>query len=110
MPETCPVCGGPVEHAAGVVAYRCANPACPAKIGQRIGHFVGRGGMDIEGMGWALVTQLLDRGYVTDPADVFFLTKEPLLGLDRFAEKSATNIYERTNNQVSLYEIERIGI
>ncbi len=95
MPETCPVCGGPVEHAAGEVAYRCANPACPAKIGQRIGHFVGRGGMDIEGMGWALVTQLLDRGYVTDPADVFFLTKEQLLGLDRFAEKSATNIYER---------------
>ncbi|HEU5288953.1 MAG TPA: NAD-dependent DNA ligase LigA [Candidatus Limnocylindria bacterium] len=95
MPATCPVCGGPVEHLEGEVAYRCANTACPAKIGQRIGHFVGRGGMDIEGMGWALVTQLLERGYVTDPADVFFLTKEQLLGLDRFAEKSASNIYER---------------
>ncbi len=95
MPETCPVCGGAVAHPEGEVAYRCANPACPAKIGQRIGHFVGRGGMDIEGMGWALVTQLIDRGYVSDPADVFFLTKEQILGLDRFAEKSATNIYER---------------
>jgi DNA ligase (NAD+) len=98
MPRTCPVCDGPVEHAEGEVAYRCANPICPAKTGQRIGHFVGRGGMDIEGMGWALVSQLQERGLVADPADVFFLTKEQLLGLDRFAEKSATNIYERIQN------------
>lgn len=95
MPKTCPVCDGDIEHAEGEVAYRCANPVCPAKTGQRIGHFVGRGGMDIEGMGWALVSQLQERGLVTDPADVFFLTKEQLLNLDRFAEKSATNIYER---------------
>ncbi len=95
MPATCPVCGGAVEHVEGEVAYRCANPVCPAKTGQRIGHFVGRGGFDIEGMGWALVTQLLERGLVQDPADVFFLKKEDLLGLDRFAEKSATNIHER---------------
>ena len=95
MPERCPVCDGPVEHPEGEVAYRCANPACPAKTGQRIAHFVGRGGMDIEGMGWALITQLQERGLVGDPADVFFLTKEQLLGLDRFAEKSASNIYER---------------
>lgn len=95
MPKTCPVCASAVEHVEGEVAYRCANPVCPAKTGQRIGHFVGRGGMDIEGMGGALVSQLQERGLVTDPADVFFLTKEQLLGLDRFAEKSATNIYER---------------
>src|SRR5919197_3079330 len=56
MPQKCPVCGGDVEHAEGEVAYRCGNPACPAKTSQRIGHFVGRGGMDIEGMGWALVS------------------------------------------------------
>jgi DNA ligase (NAD+) len=95
MPERCPECGGAVEHAEGEVAYRCANPECPAKTGQRIGHFVGRGGFDIEGMGWALITQLQERGIVTNPADVFFITKEQLLELDRFAEKSATNIYER---------------
>ncbi len=70
MPERCPECGG-------------------------IGHFVGRGGFDIEGMGWSLITQLQERGLVTNPADVFFLTKEQLLELDRFAEKSASNIYER---------------
>ncbi len=98
MPERCPECDGAVEHAEGEVAYRCANPDCPAKTGQRIGHFVGRGGFDIEGMGWALITQLQEKGLVTNPADVFFLTKEQLLELDRFAEKSATNIYERIQN------------
>jgi DNA ligase (NAD+) len=95
MPATCPVCGGDVIHPEGEVAYYCGNPACPAKSGQRIGHFVSRGGMDIEGVGWALVTQLQEKGLVTDPADLFFITKEQLLDLDRFAEKSATNIYER---------------
>ena len=79
MPERCPECDGAVEHAEGEVAYRCANPQCPAKTGQRIGHFVGRGGFDIEGMGWALITQLQEKGLVTNPADVFFLTKEQLL-------------------------------
>jgi DNA ligase (NAD+) len=95
MPAKCPVCGGDVIHPEGEVAYYCGNPVCPAKSGQRIGHFVSRGGMDIEGVGWALVTQLQEKGLVSDPADLFFLTKEQLLELDRFAEKSATNIYER---------------
>src|SRR5438552_147107 len=99
MPERCPECNGAVEHALGEVAYRCGNPECPAKTGQRIGHFVGRGGFDIEGMGWALITQLQERGIVTNPADVFFITKEQLLELDRFAEKSATNIYDRIQKE-----------
>ena len=98
MPARCPVCGTPVEHREGEVAYRCPNPVCPAKTGQRIGHFVSRGGFDIEGVGGALVEQLQERGLVTDPADLFFLTKEQLLDLDRFAEKSASNIYERIQN------------
>jgi len=95
MPERCPVCDTPVEHREGEVAYRCPNPTCPAKTGQRIGHFVSRGGFDVEGVGGALVEQLQERRLVTDPADLFFLTKEQLLELDRFAEKSATNIYDR---------------
>src|SRR6266550_3098370 len=95
MPARCPVCDGPVIHPEGEVAYYCGNPTCPAKSGQRIGHFVSRGGMDIEGVGSALVTQLQEKGLVSDPADLFFLTKEQLIELDRFAEKSATNIYER---------------
>src|SRR5438552_3702401 len=95
MPTRCPVCDGPVIHPEGEVAYYCGNPTCPAKSGQRIGHFVSRGGMDIEGVGWALVTQLQEKGLVSDPADLFFLKKEQLVELDRFAEKSASNIYER---------------
>ena len=95
MPARCPVCDGPVIHPEGEVAYYCGNPTCPAKSGQRIGHFVSRGGMDIEGVGWALVTQLQEKGLVSDPADLFFLKKEQLVELDRFAEKSASNIYER---------------
>src|SRR5438046_10085602 len=95
MPTRCPVCDGPVIHPDGEVAYYCGNPVCPAKSGQRIGHFVSRGGMDIEGVGWALVTQLQEKGLVTDPADLFFVAKGQLLELDRFAETSATNIYER---------------
>src|SRR5881396_1284174 len=62
MPAKCPVCGGDVIHPEGEVAYYCGNPVCPAKSGQRIGHFVSRGGMDIEGVGWALVTQLQEKG------------------------------------------------
>ena len=95
MPERCPVCAGPVEHREGEVAYRCANPDCPAKTGQRIGHFVSRGGFDIEGVGPALIEQLQASGLVKDPADLFALTKDQLRELDRFAEKSATNIHDR---------------
>ncbi len=93
MPERCPVCEGPVEHPQGEVAYRCANPACPAKSGQRVGHFAGA--LDIEGAGWATITALLERGLVHDPADLFFLTVEQLVTLDRYAEKSATNLFEQ---------------
>jgi len=95
LPERCPSCDGPVEHLADEVAYRCANPTCPAKSGQRLGHFVSRGGMDIEGVGHAAIEQLQSRGIVTDPADLFSLTVADLLTLDRFAEKSATNLYDR---------------
>ena len=95
MPTTCPVCGGEVIHPEGEVAYYCGNPACPAKSGQRIGHFVGRGSMDIEGLGWKTIEALMEMGLVKDPADIFDLTIEKLLTVEGFAEKSATNIYER---------------
>ena len=95
MPERCPVCDEAIEHREGEVAYRCANPVCPAKTSQRIGHFVSRGGFDIEGVGSALIEQLQASGLVNDPGDLFFLTKVQLLELDRFAEKSATNIFDR---------------
>ncbi|MBI2324076.1 MAG: NAD-dependent DNA ligase LigA [Chloroflexi bacterium] len=93
MPSRCPECDGPVEHREDEVAYRCANPSCPAKQGQRLGHFVGA--MDIEGAGWAFLSQVQDRGLVSDPADLFDLTMDQLTALDRYAEKSASNLYQR---------------
>ena len=93
VPERCPECAGGVEHKEDEVAYRCANPACPAKQGQRLGHFVGA--TDIEGAGWAFLTQVQKRGLVSDGADLFDLTMDQLTDLDRYAEKSASNLYQR---------------
>ena len=92
MPITCPACGSEVVREVGEVVARCPNPYCPA---QRIGgllHFTGRGGMDIEGLGYAVMVQLLDRDLVREPADIFGLGLETLESLDRFARKSAENL------------------
>jgi DNA ligase (NAD+) len=76
----------------GEVAHRCIDLACPAQIRENIKHFVSRGGMDIEGLGDKIVSQLLDAGLIRDPADLYGITKEQLLDLERFAEKSADNL------------------
>ena len=93
MPARCPVCGEPVEHRDDEVAYRCANPSCPAKQGQRLGLFVGV--LDIEGAGVAFLQQLQERGLVSDPADILILGMDQLKALDRYAEKSASNLFQR---------------
>jgi len=93
MPERCPVCDTPAEREEGGVVWRCPNPWCPA---QRVGgllHFTGRGGMDIEGAGYAVVIQLVDRKLVAEPADFFRLDVETLESLERFARKSAENLF-----------------
>ena len=95
MPEACPVCGTAVVRDEGAVRHYCPNLACPARVGQEFGHFVGRGSMDIEGAGWAVLTQLLQRGLVKTRGDFFRLTVEQLEGLERFARKSAENLYAR---------------
>ena len=95
MPAVCPVCGTPVVQDEGAVRVYCPNVACPARLSQEFGHFVGRGGMDIEGAGWAVLSQLLERGLVKSRADFFRLTVEDLEGLDRFARKSAENLHGR---------------
>jgi DNA ligase (NAD+) len=95
MPERCPVCDTPVVQDAGAVRVYCPNTRCPARLGQEYGHFVGRGGMDIEGAGWAVLTQLLERGLVQSRADFFRLTVEQLESLERFAHKSAENLFNR---------------
>ena len=93
MPATCPVCATPIAHDEGAVRFYCPNTACPARVGQEYGHFAGRGGMDIEGAGWAVLEQLIQRGMVKRRGDFYRLTVEDLESLDRFARKSAENLY-----------------
>lgn len=94
MPDKCPVCGTHVVRAEGEVDYRCVNANCPAKLRETILHFSSRGVMNIEGMGDALVTQLTDRELVKNVADIYKLTKEDLLSLERMGEKSAQKILD----------------
>ena len=94
MPETCPVCGTKVVKMEGEVDYRCVNANCPAKLRETILHFASRGVMNIDGMGEALVNQLMERGLVKNVADIYLLTKKDLLSLERFADKSAQNILD----------------
>ncbi|MGK2852219.1 MAG: NAD-dependent DNA ligase LigA [Candidatus Limnocylindrales bacterium] len=95
MPTTCPVCGTSVVQDEGAVRVYCPNTVCPARLAQEFGHFVGRGGMDIEGAGWAVLSQLLERGLVRSRADFFRLGVDDLVSLDRFARKSAENLAAR---------------
>jgi DNA ligase (NAD+) len=93
MPDECPVCGTAVVRDEGAVRHYCPNPVCPARVGQEYGHFAGRGGMDIEGAGWAVLSQLLERGLIKRRGDFYRLSVEELEGLERFARKSAENLH-----------------
>jgi len=95
MATNCPVCGTPVVQDEGAVRIYCPNTRCPARLAQEYGHFVGRSGMDIEGAGWAVLSQLLERGMVHSRADFFRLRAEDLETLERFAKKSAENLAGR---------------
>jgi DNA ligase (NAD+) len=92
MPEHCPVCGSHVVRVEGEADHRCINANCPAKLRESILHFASRSVMNIEGMGESLVNQLCDRGLVKDVADIYHLTKEKLLTLERIGDKSAENL------------------
>jgi DNA ligase (NAD+) len=107
MPENCPVCGTKVAKTEGEVDYRCVNANCPAKLLGTILHFASRGVMNIDGMGEALVTQLIDRGLVKNVADIYDLTKKDLLSLERFADKSAQNILNEIQSSKQL-PLERV--
>jgi DNA ligase (NAD+) len=94
MPERCPECGGHVVRTEGEADHRCVNANCPAKLRETILHFTARGVMNIEGMGDALVNQLTDRKLVKNVADIYLLTKEALLSLERMGDKSAQNVLD----------------
>ncbi|MBI3963158.1 MAG: NAD-dependent DNA ligase LigA [Deinococcus sp.] len=95
FPDTCPVCGTPAVQAPEEVAVRCPNPDCPGKVAVRIRHFVSRRAMNIEGLGEKHIEQLLDQELIRDPADLYQLTLEQLVPLDRFGEKSAQNLLQQ---------------
>ncbi len=94
MPVECPECGWPAVRKEGEAAYRCTNPHCPALGREGLIHFTSRDAMDIEGCGPALLNQLLAAGLVKTPADLYSLTKEQLIQLDRMGEKSADNLLQ----------------
>ncbi|HET9315435.1 MAG TPA: NAD-dependent DNA ligase LigA [Vicinamibacteria bacterium] len=91
-PETCPVCGSPAIKAEGEVDRRCPNASCPAQVEERLKHYARREAMDIEGLGDALVRQLMEKDLVRDFAGLYRLTRDDLVGLERMAEKSAGNL------------------
>ncbi len=113
MPSRCPVCGSEVIKPEGEAMHRCTNTACPSQALERIKHFVSRGAMDIDGVGEKLCWALFEAGLVKDAADLYRLTREQLLGLERMADKSASNVLnsiERSKNRSLAQVIFALGI
>jgi len=114
IPKTCPVCKGKViKEKEEDVAYRCINPSCPAQIERGLIHFASRTAMDIEGMGEAVIGQLVRRRLVKDFADIYSLKKEDLLKLELFKDKKAQNLLEaieKSKNQPLSRLIYGLGI
>jgi DNA ligase (NAD+) len=92
MPHNCPVCGAEVVRPEGEAVARCTGAACPAQLREHLLHFGGRGAMDIEGLGEAIVDQLVIRMLVKDVGDLYYIEKATFAGLERMAEKSAANL------------------
>ncbi|HEY6306227.1 MAG TPA: NAD-dependent DNA ligase LigA [Candidatus Angelobacter sp.] len=107
MPERCPECGGHVVRVEGEADHRCVNANCPAKLRESILHFSARSIMNIDGMGEVMVNQLADKGLVKDVADIYELTKEKLLTLERVGDKSAENLLQEIERSRKL-PLERV--
>jgi DNA ligase (NAD+) len=95
MPTKCPVCGGEVVREEPYIAHRCINPFCAAQRLERLRHFASRVALNIEGLGYSTLGQVIERGWVEDPSDLYRLTKEQVVQLDGFAEKSGQNLVDR---------------
>ena len=113
MPSHCPVCGSEVIKPLGEAMHRCTNAACPSQALEKIKHFVSRGAMDMDGVGEKLCQALFKDGLIKDAADLYYLTREQLLGLERMAEKSASkvlNSIEKSKNRPLARVIFALGI
>ena len=91
LPDVCPVCGAPVARDPDGAAIRCTGAECPAQLHRNLTHFASRDAMDIDGMGPAVMSQLIDKGLVKSPADLYYLTEQELADLERMGKKSAQN-------------------
>lgn len=98
IPTKCPACDSKLVHLDDEVALRCINPMCPAQIKEGLAHFASRNAMDIGGLGPKIIEQLWDKKLIHDVAGLYALTEEQLLTLDKFGEKSATNLLTSINN------------
>ena len=98
MPDRCPSCGAPVVHLEDETALRCVNPECPAQALRNLIHFASRNAMAIDGLGEAVARQLIDKGLVHTVADLYTLTREQILTLDKFKAKSAGNLLAAIEN------------
>ena len=94
LPTQCPVCGSAVDHPADDVFAYCTNVACPAQVRERIRHWCSRGAMDVEGIGDALASSLVDAGLARDVADLYELDAAALAGLPRMGERSVRNVLD----------------
>ncbi|UCB52738.1 MAG: NAD-dependent DNA ligase LigA, partial [Candidatus Zixiibacteriota bacterium] len=92
MPGKCPVCGSKVERPEGEAIHRCTGIACPAQIKENLAHFVSRGAMDMDGLGFKFLEQMVDKKLISDQADLFFLEKEDVMKMDRMGDKLAENL------------------
>ena len=95
MPSKCPVCGGEVVREEPYIAHRCINPFCGAQRLELLRHFASRGALNIEGLGYATLNQVIEKGWVKDPSDLYRLKKEQVVQLEGFADKSAQNLVSR---------------
>ena len=94
VPKRCPVCAGPVRRGGDKVDYFCVNPKCFVKERHGIGHFVSKAAFNIEGLGPKIIKSFIDEGLITDASDLFGLSQGDISPMERFAEKSAENIYK----------------
>ena len=98
LPNHCPVCGAKAVRLEGEAAKRCTGGACPAKLREEILHFVQRDALNIDGIGPALIDQLLEQDLVSDVADLYYLKQEDLIDLERMGEKSSQNVIDALEN------------
>jgi DNA ligase (NAD+) len=92
MPDRCPVCGSKVERPEGEAIHRCTGIACPAQIKENLAHFVSKGAMDMDGLGYKFLEQMVDKKIIQDQADLYFLKKDDLMKMDRMGDKLARNL------------------